>query len=90
MKIDPNIALSETGFLFHASTGDSYSVNEVGQRIIQLIREKRDMKAIIQALTDEFEVDSEQLEEDLMDYIQFLKQLKIVIDEKTDGRSYGA
>lgn len=90
MKIDPNIALSETGFLFHASTGDSYSVNEVGQRIIQLIREKNDMETIKQVLTDEFEVDREQVEEDLLDYIQFLKQLKIVIDEKANGRGHGA
>ncbi len=85
MKVDPHIALSESGFLFHASTGDSYSVNEVGQRIIQLIREKKNIEAIKAELLEEFEAEAEQVEEDIVDYLQFLKQLKIVIDENLES-----
>ena len=81
MKVDPNIALSETGFLFHASIGDSYSVNPVGMRIIQLIRQKRTVQELVQTLTEEFTVTAQQAEEDLQDYLQYLKQLKILIDE---------
>ena len=33
MKIKTNIALSDSGFLFNPSTGDSYSVNPIGQEI---------------------------------------------------------
>jgi hypothetical protein len=81
MKIDPNIALSETGFLFHAATGDSYSVNPVGLKILELIRKGEDAEGIIGGLTAEFDVTPAQAEEDLDDYIQFLKQLKIILDE---------
>ncbi len=81
MKIDPHLALSETGFLFHASTGDSFSVNPVGLRIIQLIKAGQSQAAILDALETQFEVDADRLEEDLTDFLQYLRQLKILLDE---------
>ncbi len=81
MRIEPNIALSESGFLFHASMGDSYSVNPVGLRILQLIREGRTVEELIRQMTEEYEVPSEELEADLQDFIPYLKQLNIIIDE---------
>lgn len=81
MKVDPNIALSETGFLFHATIGDSYSVNPVGMRILQLIRQKKTVEELVKMLTQEFKVTAQQAEEDLQDYLQYLKQLKILVDE---------
>lgn len=80
MKIDPHIALSETGFLFHASTGDSYTVNTVGQRIIQWIKAGKDRESMLRQLLEDFEVDPDRAEEDLDDFLQFLKQQKILID----------
>ncbi|MCB0638885.1 MAG: HPr-rel-A system PqqD family peptide chaperone [Lewinella sp.] len=79
MKVDPNIALSETGFLFHASMGDSYSVNPTGLRIIQLIREGKTVQEVVATLTEEFDVAAEQAEEDVQDFLPYLQQLKILI-----------
>lgn len=81
MKIDPHLALSDTGFLFHASTGDSFSVNPVGLKIIKLIKEGQDQASILTSLEEQFEVDTERAEEDLADFLQYLRQLKIVLDE---------
>lgn len=81
MKVDPNIALSDTGFLFHASTGDSFSVNPTGLRIIQLVKSNKTVEEMVAALADEYKVSPDQAEEDLFDYLQYLRQLKILIDE---------
>jgi PqqD family protein of HPr-rel-A system len=81
MKVDPNIALSDTGFLFHASTGDSFSVNPTGLRILQLVKSNKTVEEMVTALAEEYRVEPEQAEEDLFDYLQYLRQLKILIDE---------
>lgn len=80
MKIDPNLALSETGFLFHAATGDSYSVNPTGLYILKQIKEQKSQAEIAAALAADYGIDSAQAEEDLSDYLQYLRQLKILTD----------
>ncbi|MCB0626137.1 MAG: HPr-rel-A system PqqD family peptide chaperone [Saprospiraceae bacterium] len=81
MKLNPNIALSESGFLFHASTGDSYTVNPTGLHILQLIRQERSIQEIEETLTETYDLGELQAKEDVHDYLQYLRQLKIVIDE---------
>lgn len=80
MKMNPHVAISETGFLFHASTGDSFTVNPIGQKIIQWIREGLDRRAILAALKEQYEADPERIEEDLEDFLRYLHQLKILSD----------
>lgn len=81
MKVDPNIALSETGFLFHATTGDSYSVNPTGLYILKLIQTQKSEAEIIDELANTYRVYRDQAEEDLSDFLQYLRQLKIVSDD---------
>ena len=38
MEIKKNIAISETGFVFDPSTGDSFTLNAVGLEIIGFLR----------------------------------------------------
>ena len=47
MRIKKNIAVSESGFLFNPSTGDSFSVNPVGQDVIKLMKEDKSDEDII-------------------------------------------
>jgi len=37
MRIRKNIAISDTGFIFNPTTGDSYSINQVGQEIGRIL-----------------------------------------------------
>lgn len=77
MQIKPNIAVSENGFIFNPSTGDSYSVNPVGQEIIRLMREGMDEDAIADHLTGHFLTDRTTVEKDLYDFKNMLKSYKI-------------
>ena len=39
MKIKKNVAISESGFVFDAGTGDSYSMNAIGKEIILMLKD---------------------------------------------------
>ena len=41
MQINKNIAISDSGFVFNPSTGDSFSTNQVGLEIIRLLKENK-------------------------------------------------
>ena len=50
MKLNKNIAISETGFVFDPATGDSYSLNPVASDIMQLLKSGMPIKDIISLL----------------------------------------
>ena len=52
MKLKKNIAISDSGFLFNPSTGDSYSVNPIGTEIIELLKEGKEDEATAETLGD--------------------------------------
>ena len=78
LKIKNNIAVSETGFVFVPNTGDSFSVNPIGARIMGLIKEGKNDKDIKKTLMNEFDSDEATLEKDLYDFLTQLKQYNLV------------
>ena len=78
VKLKKNIALSESGFIFDPSTGDSYSVNQTGSKIIEYLKEGISEDQIIDKLKDTFDSDEEQIRKDMDDFLQHLKQLKMI------------
>ena len=77
MRIRKNVALSDSGFLFNPSTGDSYSVNEIGKKIISLLQEDKSDDEIIKLVVDEYMIDKNAFEKDLYDYKNMLKTFKL-------------
>jgi hypothetical protein len=77
MKIRKNIALSDTGFLFNPSTGDSYSLNPMGQQIVKYIQDNKSDEEIIELITEEYMVDNSSVEKDLYDFKQMLDNYKL-------------
>ena len=77
MKIRKNIALSDSGFIFNPSTGDSYSANPIGQLIIQSLQNGKTDEEISQAILDEFMIDASTVEKDLYDFKNMLKNYKL-------------
>jgi hypothetical protein len=47
MNINKNIAISDSGFIFNPSSGDSFSTNQVGLEIIRLLKEGKKKEDII-------------------------------------------
>lgn len=81
MKLKKNIALSDSGFLFNPSTGDSYSVNPIGMTIVKLFQEGKNDKEIIGQITQEYMIDRDTAEKDLDDFKKTLQSFKLIEGE---------
>lgn len=77
MKVRKNIAISDSGFLFNPSNGDSYSVNPIGQEIIQMLQEGKSEEEIMAQILEEYMIDKTTVEKDLYDFLNMLKSNKL-------------
>jgi hypothetical protein len=82
MRLKRNIAISESGFLFDPTGGESYSLNELGLEIINLLREKRSNQEITSIITDKYDVERDDFEKYFYDFLGMLKQFKLLEDEE--------
>ena len=77
-KIPDNIAVSEEGFLFLPTTGESFTLNEIGKIVIRLLKEDNSVEEIVEKLTEEFEVDEHTAEKDVNDFLTQLINFRLV------------
>lgn len=69
-----SLAISDNGFIFKPSTGESFTTNELGLLIINYLKEGKPADEIINAIMDEFDVDAIVAGRDLYEYLDFLKR----------------
>ena len=81
MRIKKNIAISDTGFVFNPTTGDSYSINQVGQEILGHLGENRSKDDIISLMTTQYDIDAPSLEKYFFDFISMLRQFELLDEE---------
>lgn len=77
MKIKKNIALSDTGFVFNPSTGDSFSVNPIGLEILRKLKENEPFDKIKEHILTTYSTDSDTVEKDFYDFTKMLEQLQL-------------
>jgi hypothetical protein len=80
MKIKSNIAISENGFLFDPATGESFSTNETGREILELMKQGKTEDEIKTIMTERFEVEAQAFERYYLDFIGMLKQYQIITE----------
>ena len=81
MNIKKNIAVSETGFVFNPTTGDSYSINQVGQEILGYLGESKSPAEITSLMTSDYDIDPASFEKYFYDFISMLKQFELLEEE---------
>ena len=69
-----SLAISDNGFIFKPSTGESFTTNEIGLMIINLLKERKSADEIINEITEEFDIDKISAGRDLYEYLDFLKR----------------
>ena len=84
MKIKPNIAISENGFVFDPNSGESFTLNPIASEIIGHLKDNRDFEEMKKDLLDKYDVDETTLERHFYDFISMLKQYDL-LDEQQDG-----
>lgn len=72
MLIKGNIALSDNGFVFNPSTGDSFTMNNTGKEVMMLIKEGKSISQIADLMIDKYDVDKMTLERYLVDFVNDL------------------
>ena len=81
MKLNTNIAISDSGFIFNPATGDSFSTNNVGLEIIRLLKEEKKKEDIIESIIQKFSVDEASLDKDLVDFLMMLNNYQLLKEE---------
>ena len=77
MQLNKNLAISDSGFVFNPSSGDSYSTNPIGLEIIRYLKEGHDQKKIKSEITKRYQVDDKTFERDFAEFIGTLQHLKL-------------
>jgi len=78
MKVNKNIAVSESGFLFNSLSGDSFSLNPIAAEILEMIRDQKTSEEIKHDLLKKYDVTSSVLDKSVDEYIFTLKKLNII------------
>lgn len=73
-----NLAISDTGFVFDPVTGNSFTSNETGIIIINLLKKGFDISQIAQHLCDEYDIDGANAEHDVVSLIELLRSHELV------------
>ncbi|MFM7021865.1 MAG: PqqD family protein [Flavobacteriales bacterium] len=81
MTIKKNIALSDSGFVFDPSSGDSFSTNPIGLEIIKLMKSGKSDEEIKKHMTSTYMIDDNTFEKDFYDFVNMLQKLKIAEGE---------
>ena len=87
MNIKSKITLSKNVFaqeideetiILDSETQEYFSINEIGKVIWSLLEEKKSLEEIKAEMLDMYEVPQEQLEKDLLNFLQALEQKGLI------------
>lgn len=78
MKVNRNLAISENGFVFNPTTGDSFSVNELGALIINQIKEGKSNDEILEFIIREYNTEKATIEKDFNEFIKILSNHQLI------------
>ncbi len=78
MKLKKNIAISETGYVFNPTTGESFTLNQIGLEIINMAKENKSDEEIKQHLLQKYDTDEASLERYYLDFLEMLKQYQLI------------
>lgn len=78
MKLKNNIAISESGFVFDAGTGETYSLNPVGADILKLMNEGKNQEEIVDYFLEKYDVSLGVFESAYFDFISTLNQFNLI------------
>ena len=65
--------------------GQMFNLNFVGSRILELLKNGADESAIVDQISQEFDVSRDIAEQDVREFIDALKEHELVREQKPDG-----
>ncbi len=77
MNIKKNIAISDSGFVFNPSTGDSFTTNPIGLEIIRMLKTGKSQGEIKNFILSTYTTDEATFEKDFYDFVNMLAKNKL-------------
>jgi hypothetical protein len=77
MQIRKNLAISETGFIFDPTTGDSYTLNKIAHEIILMLKNGQTDDEISMQMIQKYDVDKAVFDKYFYDFTTMLKQMQL-------------
>lgn len=81
IRLNKNIAISDTGYVFDPSIGESYTLNPIGLEIVELLKANKSYNEIKIFVLDRYDVDEATFERYYLDFIGMLKNYQLAKDE---------
>lgn len=81
MKIRSNLAVSEDGFVFDPKTGESFTVNQVGVDIINLLKKGSTLEELSKQLEKKYDADHFTIEKSVSDFLEMMKEYNLIEHE---------
>ena len=81
MKLKKNIAISETGFVFDPSSGDSFTLNNIGKEILELLQAGKTKSDISFELLNKYDTDEYTFERNYEDFVEMLFHHNLIENE---------
>ena len=78
MKKLAKLAVSDEGFVFDPTTGDSYLMNRVGTAIVRGLQQGRTDDEVVQDILQEFDCTEEKATRDVADFTDRLKSMHLL------------
>ena len=78
IMINKNVAVSDSGFVLNASTGESFSVNPIGVEIINALKQGKSVEEISAELLNTYDVDFNTFEKDISDFMDMLRFYHVI------------
>ncbi len=82
MSINKNIAISDSGFLFNPSSGESFSVNQTGTEILNMIKEGKSDNEIREYFLSKYDTNANTFDKDLQDFKEMISQYQLTDNDK--------
>jgi len=77
-KIRKDIAISESGFVFNPSSGESYTVNGIGIELFKYIKEEKSYEEIRDLIIDKYDANEDVFEKDYQDFVAIMEYNNIL------------
>lgn len=77
-KVPENVAISDSGFLFLPSSGETFTLNETGKDVFRLLQSGISEDEIADKIVLDYDIDKVGFQRDLHDFVQQLKNYSLI------------
>lgn len=78
MNINKNVAVSDSGFVFNPTTGESFSANPIGTEIIEMLKQGKSQDEIKDSVLENYITEQDIIDKDIFEFFELLKQYSLI------------